>query len=124
MRTRAEAVVEVRRPFPTLRRPFARIVAGSYAGLAFALEDDALKRVGQRVIVEFNPDDQFATVIAGTERFLRALRAFADAAAELNEAWEDHPSHVLHSEGYPFADSFDEVAANIREWTRKAGGQS
>jgi hypothetical protein len=62
------------------------------------------------------------------EVFLMALDDFALAAQALDEAWELASDEVGDrcNEGYPFANSFGEVAFSIRQWgeasRKKLGG--
>jgi len=41
----------------------AKILSGEYKGLRFALDRDQRGAAGEFVVVEFWPDDQFATVV-------------------------------------------------------------
>lgn len=56
------------------------------------------------------------------ETFVAALNDFADAAETLAEEWERASEEVGDScnEGYPFPNSFDEVAHGIRLWVEEA----
>jgi hypothetical protein len=52
------------------------------------------------------------------EAFVTALDDFAAAAAALAERWEMASDGAdVPVEGYPFPDSFDEVAYAIRRWS-------
>lgn len=48
-------------------RPRYLVTSGLYEGIAFLAYDDtrAARRVGQRVEITFNPDDQFARMREG-----------------------------------------------------------
>lgn len=54
------------------------------------------------------------------EHALEKLRAFAIAADKLSMAWRElsNDDDIQLGDHYPLAGSFDQVAADIREWSR------
>lgn len=70
-----------------------------------------------------NGNEMTPEAVAAAGEYMAAIRAFSQAAYRLNSAWdalqsEDYDAETGEGEfeGYPFAESFDEMAVRIATW--------